>query len=115
MYYFSRHELITDGDGYSVRLYLDESRHEFASDFFGRARAEQKTGAGSLDTAARRYVKNKFPGVGVRTAYILFGALLIATIPLTDSAAQQAPDPAPDCEYCAYVERARRRGDALTQ
>lgn len=29
--------------------------------------------------------------------------------------APQPPDPALDCEYCAYVERARRRGDALTQ
>ncbi|SHI17592.1 D-alanyl-D-alanine carboxypeptidase [Sporobacter termitidis DSM 10068] len=96
MYQFSGYELVADGGGLSVRLYLDRSRHEFASDFFGRQRCGEKDGdIKSLDKAARRYIKKRLPGIGLRTAYVLFGAMLVAAIPLTESAAQQPTDAPP--------------------
>jgi D-alanyl-D-alanine carboxypeptidase len=86
MDYFERYELLSTADGYAVRLYISRNTTEFSSELFGsrRKKAAEKTSA-SLKDAAKNYVAKNLPGLKVRTAYIVFGALIIAAIPLMDS------------------------------
>jgi hypothetical protein len=81
---WSRYELVQDGDGYGLLLYLDPRESEFAKELGDAVDARRAR----LEELVRRFVQKRFPHLKVKTARILAGTTLLGVIPLGGASVQ---------------------------
>ncbi len=105
---FAGHKLLKEQDGYIIVLYLNRELTEFAQDFDYLDDSSKQ----DFKNNALNYIKEKFPGLKVKTIKILLGSLLIASVPV---GAVHALDNAPASS--AVIEKTEtysvRYGDTL--
>lgn len=78
MHYFIGHRMVSGQDGFTVILYLDEQRAEFASELGELTSSQQE----HIHQTALEYIKEKFPHFKVNLVKVVLGSTLIASFPL---------------------------------
>ncbi|MEH7386574.1 cell wall-binding repeat-containing protein [Bacillus sp. JJ1521] len=76
MDFFQSHKLIQNNDSVELILYINPISTEFATEL-GNISDQRKE---SLRQVVNKYVKEKFPSVGVKTVKVMAGSLLVTTL-----------------------------------
>ena len=88
---FGGYKLEQEGDGYVITLFMYPGREEFAEEL----EPNQGESYNRLETNVRSYVRDKFPGLKIKAAKVMAGAMIIASVPLAGMTAAFAADTAP--------------------
>lgn len=84
MDFFIKHKIVETPDGTTILLYIDPNLTEFAQEL---GLNEQKINNKTLEVEVRNYIRCKLkPNLHAKIAKVMFGSLLIASIPLTEQA-----------------------------
>ncbi|HBI04359.1 MAG TPA: cell wall hydrolase [Paenibacillaceae bacterium] len=94
MHYFIGHRIVNGKDGFTVILYLDEHRSEFATEL-GDLQNEQKD---TIHKSALEYIKEKFPKFKVNVVKVVLGSMLLSSFPIggIGLAAEPIQNPVPE-------------------
>ena len=83
---FERHELQQNGAETNIILYLNQNQTEFAKEP-GQTNANER-----LTGSVQEYVRERFPNKRFKTAKIMLGTMLIASVPLAGTEALDGAD-----------------------
>ena len=78
MHYFIGHRMESGKDGFTVVLYLDDHRSEFAGEL-GDLHPLQEV---KIHDHAVDYIKRKFPDFKVNLIKVMLGSILVTSIPM---------------------------------
>lgn len=88
-----REELRPEADGYTLYLFLDPQKTEFACERL----MEGERNTHHMDV--QQYAQQKYPGLKIKMAKLMVGSLLISAIPVTEAAAAPQKQAKPVVEY----------------
>lgn len=114
MSYFINHKLIKTKNGYIVELYLDEKLNEFSKELFNIGKKHRTLpGRKKLKQVTTEYINQQFPDIKIKTAKIMVGSLLVASIALGTSAVNVKAQSTPNAQSQTTQMYTIKSGDTL--
>lgn len=77
---FSRHKLVITDSGYTLLLYVDKHRGEFAEDFFSNLDSRRRKVQQDSLSSIKKYIDENLGGIKIDAVNIMLGSLLVASI-----------------------------------